>query len=326
MVPRDTQVNVWVAVEEIRRVPEKVPVPPVVDMQENHAREDIFGARLQIGHVTRMNHHRPAGIVYQQRPVAGTPVDPGSPVALWVSLGPPPEPKRVQVPNLWRKELQEARELLESRGLTQGRRVLEDSETQPEGTILRQEPGAGEWVNPGRQVNVWVARRPPPPPPPPPPEKTTYVPDLAGKNLDQAKRLLSRSRLHQGAVRWRYSLSAAGAIVGQEPPAGFEVRVGSSVNLWRARPIPPWCWAGGGLLAVMLGYIAYRIIKKPGPEPPPLSLEARAGGLDKEKFEAAWKGGKEASLELRLRARPDLGTQDLEAPGPLVRKERREHE
>lgn len=78
------------------------------------------------------------------------------------------------------------------------------------------------------------------------------------------------------------------------------------------------------MLALMLGYIVYLIIK-PGAGQQPMNLEAKAA-LDAGRFEAAWKDGEETALELRMRARADLGTQDLEAPGPLVKRERRENE
>ncbi len=332
IVPRGTQVNVWVAVEGPPRVPEeqKVPVPPVVNMREDHARQDIFDSKLQIGHVTRMNHDRPAGIVFRQQPAAGTLVQRGSQVALWVSLGPQePPPERVQVPDLLRKGPRAARELLESRGLVLGQRVQEDSTTHREGTIMRQQPVAGEWVNRGKQVNVWIARRPEEPPlPPPSPQEMTWVPDLRGKTLKQARALLNGSRLRQGAVGRSYSLGRAGAIVRQEPPAGVEVRVGSAVNLWLGKSIPPWIWAICGLLALVMGYFGYRTLRKrrPRPGPQPVNLEAKVGALDEGRFELAWKGGEESRLELRLRARPELGAQDLEAPAPLIKRERREHE
>jgi beta-lactam-binding protein with PASTA domain len=299
-----------------------VRVPPVVNMRVNHAEEDIVRARLRMGRVTRIRDDRPRDVVARQSPAPGTTVPPGSSVALWVSLGPePPVHNQVQVPNLFRKDPQEARELLKDKGLSLGDVSESESTTHPQGTIMRQKPRAEKWVNRGDQVNVWIARRPTQPP-----QKTTRVPDLRGRTLTQAKGMLRKSRLRPGAVGKKYSLGSAGGIVAQEPLAGIEVRIGSVVNLWEGQPIPLWIFVVGGLMVLIGGYVVLRALNKgrPKSEPPPLNLKARA--TDEDRFEAAWVGGKQTGLELRLRARPDLGVQDLEAPGPLIKRERRGHE
>jgi hypothetical protein len=97
------------------------------------------------------------GHVIRQEPPAGMAVPADSPVTLVISRGPP----LVEMPALVGKTLEEARRLLEERGLviTYLRRVGTD-QAEP-GLVLEQAPGAAARVRPGEVViTVTVSVRP----------------------------------------------------------------------------------------------------------------------------------------------------------------------
>ncbi|HOQ31740.1 MAG TPA: PhoPQ-activated protein PqaA family protein, partial [Candidatus Hydrogenedens sp.] len=70
-----------------------VEVPYVVGLPEAEATTDILGTGLFVGNITYIcDNTFPAGVVVNQEPTAGTEVEPGTSVDLWISTGPcPPE-------------------------------------------------------------------------------------------------------------------------------------------------------------------------------------------------------------------------------------------
>lgn len=341
-VPRQSRVDLVVSLGPLPA--DEVRVPAVVSLPQDRARQEIGARTLEVGHLRRERHREPAGVVFRQDPAPGTRVPRGAMVHLWVSLGPGDSIQmRVQVPNLFGLRPQEAGQRLEDLGLALGERGWEESARHPEGTVIRQEPEPGAWKNRGARVRVWLARRPAPPPPspppPPPPQPggedwqpppggkwdTVRVPDLRGQDVNHASAILREHRLRPGGLRQEYCLRGAGLILRQEPPAGREVRVGSPVHLYVGQALPAGYPVGGGALATLLGLAGYHFLKK-GFRPRPAAVTARPGGLEEMQVAMEWPDGVPRTLELSLRACPDAGTQELEAPGPLVPEERREHE
>ena len=88
----DTEVPVLASVDLlVSDGPAPVPVPPCVGLTRTAAEAAITAAGLSIGTVTEENSDTvAAGLVISQDPVDGTNVASGSPVDLWVSLGPVP--------------------------------------------------------------------------------------------------------------------------------------------------------------------------------------------------------------------------------------------
>lgn len=337
-VPRQSRVDLEVSLGP--KPVEHVLVPPVVNLNQDRAQQEILAHHLSVGNRQRAHHREPAGVVFRQEPAPGTRVSRGSQVHLWVSMGPREEAReRVQVPDLSGLGPREAGRRLETLGLALGERGWEESATHPVGTVMRQSPEAGAWVNRSTRVHIWLARRPPSPPSPSPPQPgqedwrppsggqrdTVRVPDLRGQDVAHASALLREHRLRPGGLRQEYCLRGAGLILRQEPPAGREVRVGSPVHLYVGQALPAAYLVGGGALASLLGLAGYRFLKK-GFRPPPATVTARPGGLEDMQTAIEWPDGEPRTLEVRLRACGDPGTQDLAAPGPLVTGERREHE
>jgi serine/threonine-protein kinase len=95
---------------------------------------------------------QPKGTVVDQKPAAGEPVQPGSTVIIVVSSG----PEAVEVPAVEGKKSGEARQALEERGFKVS--IKERKSDEDRGTVIDQNPEAGEKVKPGSEVEIVVAR------------------------------------------------------------------------------------------------------------------------------------------------------------------------
>jgi cell division protein FtsI/penicillin-binding protein 2 len=128
----------------------------------------------------------------------------------------PPAPAPVTVPDV---RLLIARGA-ESRLAANGLRAL----TEGEGPrVLAQSPPAGEAVERGGRVTLWLA--------PPADSAAGVLPDLAGLSLRQALRELTLRRLQA-------RIEGGGVVVRQSPAPGAALPPGASVTLWCA-PRPP---------------------------------------------------------------------------------------
>jgi beta-lactam-binding protein with PASTA domain len=148
-------------------------VPVTTNMSQQQARISIENTGLTLGTVTEQLADQPRGLVIASSPPAGTNVQlPGS-VDIVLSKG----PAVVQVPDLYGRTVGEARSMIEQLGLRVAGISRDTSSLQPENTVIRQQPSAGQTVSAGGPVSLTVSHFPPPPtiridpgvsPPPPP--------------------------------------------------------------------------------------------------------------------------------------------------------------
>ena len=90
------------------------------------------------------------GQVYKQDPPAGSDVKRGDTVSYWISTGKP----QATVPDLVNQTQADATNLLTSAGLELGTVTTETSTTVPSGSVIRQDPAAGEKVDKGSSVSI----------------------------------------------------------------------------------------------------------------------------------------------------------------------------
>jgi eukaryotic-like serine/threonine-protein kinase len=143
-------------------------------MSQQQARITIENTGLTMGNVSEQLSDQPRGLVIASSPPAGTKLDlPGS-VDIVLSKG----PATIQVPDLYGRSVGEARSMIEQLGLRIAGISRDTSSLQPENTIIRQLPAAGQTVSAGGPVSLTVSHFPPSPsikidtgvsPPPPPP-------------------------------------------------------------------------------------------------------------------------------------------------------------
>ncbi len=136
----------------------------------------------------------------------------------------------VPVPNVQGLKWEEARTILEAKGL---RFVLEEQKgaAAPEGTVMRQEPLPGEQVPAGSEVRLFISGKP----------AEVEVPALVNTRSDLARAALEHAGL-QVTEQVVWSTQPISTVLAQEPPPGTKIPAGGTITLTvsggTAVPIP----------------------------------------------------------------------------------------
>jgi len=118
--------------------------------------------------------------------------------------------RAVRVPNITNLNLEEARGLLQGKGLRIVEGPQEYDDLVPEGFILQQDPSAGTEVKKGRGIKVIISKG----------SEEVLVPELRGFSLRQAEIILHRAHLMVGDVSWKSSDQIpSGVIIESHPSA-----------------------------------------------------------------------------------------------------------
>lgn len=126
------------------------------------------------------------------------------------------------VPDLRGKTTAEAQLLLESVGLTVGTQTPTPDDNAIKGTIVGQDPAAGERLEKGQAVNIKVSIG----------KGETLVPDLIDlSSTNDARAVLAASNLVLGKIIQKDSDKPEGTILEQNPIAGSSVEAGSRVDV-----------------------------------------------------------------------------------------------
>ena len=127
----------------------------------------------------------------------------------------------VTVPSLDGLTIEQASETLAEYELRIGAQTPEISE-RPEGTIIAQQPAAGEGIEQGQAVNVTVSTG----------REQSTVPQLVGlTSLDDVRIALSDFGLVLGAITENDSNQPGGYVLEQSPGEGTQVAAGSAVDI-----------------------------------------------------------------------------------------------
>jgi eukaryotic-like serine/threonine-protein kinase len=189
-------------------------VPRVEGRQLVEARAILEQAGFEIEE-TRVRSEVPFDQVLDQDPDPREEAEEGSTVVLEVSGG----PGTVLVPSVKNLPQAQAIEELEDRGLraTVDRRP---SETVRAGLALRTVPGAGEEVERGERIQLFISSGP----------EQVAVPEVIGLSRDSAEAQISDAGLVP-AVREQESEEPEGEVISQDPAAGTELERGSTVTI-----------------------------------------------------------------------------------------------
>ncbi|KGM13170.1 Stk1 family PASTA domain-containing Ser/Thr kinase [Cellulomonas bogoriensis] len=210
-VPRDGVVDLVVSLgPDLRNVPDDL---------EGAALTDVTAALEGAGFVVQVasrSHHDDVAedhvISLSARAGEELPVD--SVVSLTVSDGPAP----TAVPSLVGLDQEEASSRLEASGLR-----IEEAEDYsldvPEGVVMSQEPRAGAEARRTDTVTITVSQGPP----------LVELPDVFGEQFNDAQRILEDLGLV--VERENFLGGVFGTVRNQDPEAGEQVRVGSTVTL-----------------------------------------------------------------------------------------------
>jgi serine/threonine-protein kinase len=157
------------------------------------------------------------GKAIRTSPPGGSQAEVGSRVLLFVSSG----PKQVEVPDVIGLERESAQSTLDRAGL--GFTVREQESDSEPGTVLAQDPPAGEVVDKGSRVQITVAKE----------REQVEVPPLVGFSQETAEEELRDLGLDPVVVeRETDNPEEEGDVLDQTPTAGTEVDPGSRVRIF----------------------------------------------------------------------------------------------
>ena len=205
---------IFLAVSELTKA-ETREVPRVTGTQLVEAREILERAGFEVEE-TRVQSRLAFDQVLDQDPDPGEEAEEGSTVLLEVSGG----PGTVRVPSVANLPVKQVVNRLEDRGL---RADLDkrSSDSVDEGLAIRSVPGAGEVVERGETVKVFISSGP----------EQVEVPDVIGLSRESAEARISDAGLEPGAVTEQESEEPEGEVLAQDPAGGAEVERGAAVNL-----------------------------------------------------------------------------------------------
>jgi beta-lactam-binding protein with PASTA domain len=187
----------------------KSTVPNVIGLRSQVAATRIRDRNLEVLPRTGESN-RPSGVVFAEKPGAGTQLDEGQTVTISISSG------RLAVPDVTGTPLAAAQRELTTAGFKS--EVKRVASSRPKGIVLEQAPVAGVTAVQGTTVKLNVSSG----------VRPVTVPRLIGQTQGAAVSTLTGLGL-KAALRNVPSAQPAGLVVAQNPPAGKEVDKGSSV-------------------------------------------------------------------------------------------------
>ena len=161
------------------------------------------------------------GTVCETDPPAGTRAERDSTVTLIISAG----PEQVEVPDVTGSSYEEAKSQLEDLGLTVEREEEETSDEEA-GTVLEQDPEAGEKVDPDTTITLTVAVEP----------EGTQVPDVVGRQFDDARATLEAAGFTVTRENRIDDSRPENEVIAQDPNAGQTLQENGLVTLTVAVP------------------------------------------------------------------------------------------
>jgi len=195
----------------LSRGDDKAVVPNVIGLREQQAEIRIQDSGLEALPRSAQSD-RPPGVVFAEKPGAGTQLGKGQTVTIFVSSG------RLAVPDVTALPLADAQQKLQALGFkVEVKRV---ASTKQKGIVLDQDPAAGVTALRGTTVTLSVSSG----------AKPVVVPRVVGQTQGDAVQALTALGL-KPVLQNVPSAQPAGTVVGQKPPAGKEVDKGAEVTV-----------------------------------------------------------------------------------------------
>ena len=195
----------------LSRGSDKTTVPNVIGLREQQAAIRIQDKDLDAVPRTGQSD-RPQGVVFAQRPGAGTQLGKGQNVTIFISAG------RLVIADVTGLPLADAQQQLEAKGFEVT--VKRVASSKQKGIVIEQDPAAGVAAASGTTVTLTVSNG----------LKPVVVPRVVGQEQGAAVGALTKLGL-KPALKNVPSAQPAGTVVAQNPPAGKEVDKGSQVKL-----------------------------------------------------------------------------------------------
>ena len=188
--------------------PERYQVPDITGKSFDFAAQELGQIKLIPRRTDVFNDDIPAGSVVSTDPTVGTQVPPGASITVQVSRGRAP----VTVPDVVGKNVAEARQTLEAKGLTVA--VITKDSDQPKDEVLAQDPPDGAGVERGARITLTISEGPP----------FVLMPEVRGRSAEEATQILQGLGL---SVRQ----FGGGTVRLQNPEPGQQLAPGSEVTI-----------------------------------------------------------------------------------------------
>ena len=195
-----------------------------VGMTEDEFRNSEYFTLLDPDIVQEYNSTYPAGTIFQQSPAAGRTVKEQQKITLKVSLG----TEYITLPDVAGNDKDTAKQTLTDLGVS----VVTKRETNDsvgEGTVIRTDPAAGNQVEGGSTVILYVAK--------PSVDTSVIVPAVEGLHEGEARSELRALNLVTKAVE-QASDQPQGTVLSQNPSAGTETSINGVVVLYVSTGVP----------------------------------------------------------------------------------------
>jgi hypothetical protein len=241
-----------------------------------------------------------------------------------VAVVPPVEQRRdvdaaaetTTVPAIVGMAVERARQALRGSRLEVGIVGNQETRTAHEGVVLAQSRAAGTTVTIGSAVDLVVAT----------PQVVT-VPNVIGLTSADAAAAIARAGLPVGPVERRLSTDTGGTVLAQSPPAGVAIAFTTPVGVQVARSRLLWAAPAGLLLVGVAMLLVRRIRDGRGSNQPrtstglPVDVQPHLDDGEQQMTMTA----PLVSLEVRLRAVADSGTQRMQPERGVIAEEGRRH-
>ena len=225
---------------------ENIEVPDLVGASSVEEAQRVAGGDLEVVEGDGVESQEPIGMVVEQDPAAGEAADEGSTISVDVSKG-------VSRPDVRGETREEAVRILEGAGF-EVEEETEESSTENEGSVTEQDPRGGKAAEAGTSVTIMVGAGPadaeaktgspepeplsPEPEPLSPEPKQIPVPDVVGKNVEEAKQTIQNAGF-AFAVETVQSNQPAGTVLSTDPAPGTLLDPASRKVIIRQSSGPP---------------------------------------------------------------------------------------
>jgi len=200
-------------------VPE-VAVPDVIGLTEEEAAQKLSEKNLKYTVTDRVHDAAPIGQVIDQDPKANEIVKVNHPgINLVISKG----PKTAVVPKIIGLTELEGITLIRNSGFQPGSISKSNSDEFPEGIIMDQNPRAGLELPEDTVINFIVSLGPE--------IKQINVPNLIGRNIDEALEILKEQNINVGEITKKPSDVSENTVIDQNPRAGGPMAPDGKVSL-----------------------------------------------------------------------------------------------
>ena len=187
-------------------------------------RASEYNDLLNLQLVEEYNSSYPEGTIIRQNPKADRTVKEGQKITLTVSLG----TQYVTVPETKNMVAADAEQTLKDMGLNVMQKPMQD-ETVANGAVIYSSPAAGETVEGGSTVILYISRGVV--------STTNKVPTMKGKLIDDARDDVRGLNFSIRVVE-QPSSEPAGTVLNQSPEPGTEARVGTVITLVVSTGVP----------------------------------------------------------------------------------------